>query len=48
VSGAALPGAMTNYTDQDDSDATRRFGQHAGRLQALRRKYDPQGTLLGC
>jgi hypothetical protein len=44
----ALPGSLTNFTDQDDSDTGRRFGAHAGRLQALRRKYDPARTLLGC
>jgi FAD/FMN-containing dehydrogenase len=43
----ALPGILTNFTDQDDTDSARRFGQHAGRLDALRRKYDPTGTLLG-
>jgi FAD/FMN-containing dehydrogenase len=44
----ALPGTMTNFSDQDDSDAARRFGHFAGRLEGLRRKYDPAGTLLGC
>ncbi len=44
----ALPGTLTNFTDQDDSDVARRFGQFAGRLEGLRRKYDPAGTLLGC
>jgi FAD/FMN-containing dehydrogenase len=44
----ALPGTMTNFTDQDDSDPVRRFGsQNAARLDALRRKYDPTGTLQG-
>jgi FAD/FMN-containing dehydrogenase len=44
----ALPGALTNFTDQDDSDDVRRFGlQNAGRLEALRKKYDPAGTLQG-
>ena len=46
VSGDALPGALTNFADQDDSDSVRRFGvQNAGRLDALRKKYDPAGTL---
>jgi FAD/FMN-containing dehydrogenase len=46
VSGEALPGALTNFADQDDSDNVRRFGVHnAGRLEALRKKYDPAGTL---
>jgi FAD/FMN-containing dehydrogenase len=40
----ALPGALTNFADQDDSDHVRRFGpQNAGRLDALGRKYDPAG-----
>lgn len=44
----ALPGAMTNFTDQDDADPVRRFGsQNAARLAGLRRKYDPTGTLQG-
>jgi FAD/FMN-containing dehydrogenase len=48
VSPEALPGAQTNFTDQDDSDNNRRFGlQNAARLQALRKKYDPAGTLQG-
>jgi hypothetical protein len=48
VSREALPGALTNFTDQDDSDNVRRFGlQNAGRLEALRKKYDPAGTLQG-
>jgi hypothetical protein len=42
----ALPGALTNFTDQDDTDNIRRFGlQNAGRLEALRKKYDSAGTL---
>jgi FAD/FMN-containing dehydrogenase len=48
ASREALPGRLTNFSDQDDSDLARRFGHHAGRLEALRRKYDPGGTLLGC
>jgi hypothetical protein len=44
----ALPGALTNFTDQDDSDDVRRFGlRNAGRLASLRKKYDPAGTLEG-
>jgi FAD/FMN-containing dehydrogenase len=44
----ALPGALTNFADQDDSDHVRRFGpQNAGRLEALRKKYDPAGTFQG-
>jgi FAD binding domain len=44
----ALPGALTNFADQDDSDEVRRFGpQNAGRLAALRKKYDPTGTIQG-
>jgi FAD/FMN-containing dehydrogenase len=48
VSRDALPGTQTNFTDHDDSDTVRRFGHYAGRLEALRRKYDPAGTLVGC
>ncbi len=44
----ALPGTLPNFTDQDDSDAKRRFGLHADRLESMRRKYDPAGLLLGC
>jgi FAD/FMN-containing dehydrogenase len=48
VSGEALPGALTNFTDQDDSDNVRRFGlKNAGRLEVLRTKYDPAGILQG-
>jgi FAD/FMN-containing dehydrogenase len=44
----ALPGALTNFAGQDDSDNVRRFGlQNAGRLEALRKKYDPAGTFQG-
>jgi FAD/FMN-containing dehydrogenase len=44
----ALSGALTNFTDQDDSDNIRRFGsRNAGRLGALKDKYDPAGTLQG-
>jgi FAD/FMN-containing dehydrogenase len=44
----ALPGILTNFADQDDSDNVRRFGlQNAGRLEALRKKYDPTGILQG-
>ncbi len=44
----ALPGVLTNFADQDDSDNVRQFGlQNAGRLEALRKKYDPAGTLQG-
>ncbi|HWG70134.1 MAG TPA: FAD-binding oxidoreductase [Steroidobacteraceae bacterium] len=46
VSREALPGTLANFADQDDSDNVRQFGpQNSGRLEALRRKYDPAGTL---
>jgi hypothetical protein len=42
----ALPGVLSNFTDQDDSDDVRRFGlENASRLAALRRKYDPAEML---
>jgi FAD/FMN-containing dehydrogenase len=45
VSREALPGILTNFADQDDSDNVRRFGlQNSGRLDALRRKYDAAGV----
>jgi len=45
ASGDALPGILTNFTDQDDHDLVRRFGTHAARLASLRRTYDAAGTL---
>jgi FAD/FMN-containing dehydrogenase len=48
VSRDALPGTLANFADQDDSDDVRRFGpRNAGRLGALRKKYDPAGILQG-
>ena len=48
ASREALPGILANFADQDDSDNIRRFGsQNAGRLEVLRKKYDPGGTLQG-
>jgi FAD/FMN-containing dehydrogenase len=45
VSREALPGILTNFADQDDTDKVRQFGlQNTGRLEALRRKYDPKGV----
>jgi hypothetical protein len=42
----ALPGALTNFTDQDDNDAVRQFGtENAGRLAALRRTYGAMSIL---
>jgi hypothetical protein len=44
VSRGAMPGALTNFADQDDCDNIRWFGsRNAGRLEALRKKYDPTG-----
>jgi hypothetical protein len=44
ASRESLPGILTNFADQDDSDDVRRFGsQNTGRLEALRKKYDPEG-----
>jgi FAD/FMN-containing dehydrogenase len=42
----ALPGVMANFSDQDDTDEDRLFGhRHAAKLAALRRRYDPAGSL---
>lgn len=47
VSRDSLQTLQTNFSDQDDTDAVRRFGlQEAGTLEALRRHYDPAGTLM--
>jgi FAD/FMN-containing dehydrogenase len=45
ATGDALPGILTNFTDQDDDDLVRRLGTHAARLASLRRTYDAAGTL---
>jgi FAD binding domain len=46
VSRDALPSTLPNFGDQDDTDEVRQFGsEHAARLHALRRKYDPAGIL---
>ncbi len=48
VSREALPGTLPNFGDQDDGDDVFRFGrQHALRIAALRRRYDPAGILTG-
>jgi FAD/FMN-containing dehydrogenase len=48
VSRDALPGILTNFSDQDDTDQLAQFGrQHTVKLGALRRRYDPAGTLAG-
>jgi hypothetical protein len=47
VSLGALPGALANFSDQEDADEARRFGpERAARLEALRRRYDPGGILM--
>lgn len=44
LAAEAAPGAMTNFSDQDDTDQARQFGaQSAARVDALRRRYDPTG-----
>jgi FAD/FMN-containing dehydrogenase len=41
----ALPEIQTNFSGEDESDGARRFGrEHAERLAALRRRYDPNGV----
>ena len=48
VSHDVLPGVLPNFVDQDDADNVRRFGlPNAGRLEALRNKYDPTGIFQG-
>ena len=48
LSRAAMPGIQSNFSDQDDGEDSRRFGrEHAARLESLRRRYDPAGTLVG-
>jgi FAD/FMN-containing dehydrogenase len=48
VSHDALPGILTNFSDQDDLDPVRQLGaQNASRLESLRRTYDSAGTLQG-
>jgi FAD/FMN-containing dehydrogenase len=42
----ALPGRLTNFTDQDDEDSVRQLGtRNAARLARLRRTYDAAGML---
>jgi FAD/FMN-containing dehydrogenase len=42
----ALPGIMTNFSDQDDADPVRQLGaQNAARLSSLRRTYDSAAFL---
>ena len=44
LSHDASAGMLPNFSDQDDTDETRRFGRrHAARLESLRRRYDPAG-----
>jgi FAD/FMN-containing dehydrogenase len=44
----ASPGILTNFSDQDDSDESRRFGRlYAAKLDSLRRRYDPAGVFAG-
>jgi FAD/FMN-containing dehydrogenase len=48
LSHGASPGALANFSDQDDTDEVRRFGRrHAARLESLRRQYDPAGIFAG-
>jgi FAD/FMN-containing dehydrogenase len=45
---SAMPGIQSNFGDQDDGEDSRRFGrEYAARLESLRRRYDPAGTLVG-
>jgi len=42
LSAKAVPGLMTNFSDQDDTDPSRHFGPGvAARIDALRLRYDP-------
>lgn len=46
LSRDATEGLQPNFADQDDFDAVRKFGRrHEVRLQTLRHRYDPAGTL---
>lgn len=46
TAGDALPGILTNFSDQDDNDPVRQLGvRNAARLSSLRRSYDVAGTL---
>jgi len=46
VASEALAGILPNFSGQDDVQAVPRFGrEHAARLDALRRRYDPAGIL---
>ena len=45
----SLPGAMPNFSDQDDESRASTAGIEATtRLQAIRRRYDPAGLLSAC
>jgi FAD/FMN-containing dehydrogenase len=46
ITPEALPTILPNFSDQDDAQAERQFGgKIAGRLAALRRRYDGSGLL---
>jgi FAD/FMN-containing dehydrogenase len=46
VCGAALPGILNNFSDQDDNDPVRLLGtQNAARLAGLRRTYNAASVL---
>ena len=49
VSRDALPGALTNFADQDDSDEVRRFGlQNAGAARGIAKKVRSGWNSSGC
>jgi FAD/FMN-containing dehydrogenase len=48
ITPEAMPSILPNFSGVDDGDPVRRFGmEQAGRLEALRRRYDPTGLLAG-
>lgn len=43
----ALPGLLPNFTSREDGDLAARHARgHAARIEALRRRYDPEGVFV--
>jgi FAD/FMN-containing dehydrogenase len=48
ISMTALPGRLPNFCSSDEADPQQQFGgDHAGRLAALRQRFDPRKTFVG-